>query len=300
LGVLPGAVAVQAPTWDVDPTYSQELRDADRAELGEDGFAEEIGAEFITGRGSFFDMSAIRFEERPALASEGDSWVCGLDVGLSSDFFGVALVGQSWNEPDVLLVGALAGINPADVRVRKASAESLQDARSREDSMFARAWAVAAPYAPTRGVADSHKGGPARSYFGRQGCDVELVPPTGPLEMQRFVSLKARLEDGSLRCWAHPQLIQDLRRVRTTEGGKIHLPKFRGSHCDTVVALAAAAWEHNQGEGAAPFGWRTDPPAGTVAGDYAREQAGGSNYDPESFAAEDAAEGRGGGGWDDW
>ena len=75
--------------------------------------------------------------------------------------------------------------------------------------------------------------------------------------MQQFVALKARLEDGSLRAWANPQLIQDLRRVRTTEGGKIHLPKFRGSHCDTVVALASAAWELRHVTGAAqgkPFG----------------------------------------------
>ena len=35
--------------------------------------------------------------------------------------------------------------------------------------------------------------------------------------------------------------------MRTTDGGKIHLPKFRGSHCDTVVALASAAWELKDG-----------------------------------------------------
>ena len=173
--------------------------------------------------------------------------MCGIDVGLSSDFFGVALVGRSLADSGALLVGAVDGINPAGVRVRKASQESLEDVRDREDSMFARAWGLAEPYSPTRGVADSHKGGPVRSYFGRQGCRVELVPPTGTLQMQQFVALKARLEDGSLRAWAQPQLIQDLRRVRTTEGGKIHLPKFRGSHCDTVVALASAAWELKDG-----------------------------------------------------
>ncbi len=249
-GVLPSSRAVKAATWEVDPSYDQAQRDADRAELGEDGFAEEVGAEFITGRGSFFDVPAIQFEQRAATPAEGRDWICGLDVGLSSDFFGVALVARSVPDPGVLVVGAVEGINPAAVRVRAASSESLDDARAREDSMFSRAWAVAEPYSPTRGVADSHKGGPVRSHFGRQGCRVELVPPTGTLQMQQFVALKARLEDGSLRAWAHPQLIQDLRRVRTTEGGKIYLPKFRGSHCDTVVALASAAWElKERGEG---------------------------------------------------
>jgi hypothetical protein len=250
-GVLPSARAVRAPTWEIDPTYDQAQQDADRAELGEDGFSEEIGAEFITGKGSFFDVSAIDFAEHPADPAEGDSWVAGVDVGLASDFFGVALVSTSPADPELLVVGALAGINPADVRVRKASQESLADARTREDSMFMRAWAVAAPYAPTRGVADSHKGGPLRSYFGRRGCDVELLTPTDTLQMQQFVALKARLEDGSLRVWAHPQLIQDLRRVRTTEAGKIYLPRFRGSHCDTVVALASAVWAHSAGGGPA-------------------------------------------------
>lgn len=247
-GVLPSAVAVKAPTWEIDPTYTPEQRDADRAELGEDGFAEEVGAEFVTGKGSFFDVPAIRFEPVAASPAEGERWVCGIDVGLSSDFFGVALVARSVRDAGVIVVGAVEGINPASVRVREASSESLEDVRAREDSMFARAWAVAAPYSPTRGVADSHKGGPVRSYFGRQGCRVELVPPTGTLQMQQFVALKARLEDGSLLAWAQPQLIQDLRRVRTTEGGKIHLPKFRGSHCDTVVALASAAWEFKDGQ----------------------------------------------------
>lgn len=242
-GALGSASAVKAPTWDVDPSYDEAQRDADRAELGEDGFAEEIGAEFVTGRGSFFDLTAVRFEDGAALPSEGSQWTCGIDVGLSSDFFGVALVGRSLEQSDRLVVGAVEGINPASVRVRDASLESAEDARAREDSMFAKAWAVAAPYSPTKGVADSHKGGPVRSFFGREGCRVELVPPTGTLQMQQFVALKARLEDGSLRAWAQPQLVQDLRRVRTTDGGKIYLPKFRGSHCDTVVALASAAWE---------------------------------------------------------
>jgi hypothetical protein len=271
-GVLPSAVAVKAPTWEVDPTYDEAQRDADRAELGEDGFAEEVGAEFVTGRGSFFDVSAVRFGERPAMPSEAQSWTCGVDVGLSSDFFGVALVGESYAERGVLLVGAVAGINPAEVRVRSARDESLEDSRAREDSMFAKAWAVAAPYAPTRGVADSHKGGPVRSYFGRRGCDVELVPPTDTLQMQQFVALKARLEDGSLRCWAHPQLVQDLRRVRTTEAGKIHLPKFRGSHCDTVVALASAAWEHSQAGEPAFAAPVMGPPRGSVGHEYAQQR----------------------------
>src|SRR4029077_12726072 len=194
-----------------------------------------------------------------------------------------------------LLVGAVAGINPADVRIRRASKESLADARMREDSMFVKAWAVAAPYAPTRGAADSHKGGPVSNYFARKGCEVELVAPTATLQLQQFGSRKARLEDGSLQCWAQPQLLQDLRRVRTTEGGKIFLPKFRGSHCDTVVALAAAAWAHSEG-GVAAFASMTPPAASSVAGEYARERGGVMDIGDD--------EGGGGGGFydygDDW
>ncbi len=75
-GVLGSARAVKAPTWEIDPSYDQAQRDADRAELGEDGFAEEIGAEFVTGKGSFFDLQAVRFDDKPAAPSEGAGWVC--------------------------------------------------------------------------------------------------------------------------------------------------------------------------------------------------------------------------------
>ena len=240
-GVLPSATAVRLSAWEVDPSYGEEQREADRAELGEDGFAEECGAEFVTGSGSFFDLSGVRFEGRPAAPEEGTGWVCGLDAAFSSDLFGIACVGRSRSDPNQLVVGAVAALKPK--RSRKASEESFEDERARQDSILAQVAEIVAPYSP-RGVADLHKGGPVKSYLGRQGVAVKLITPSDPLTKQRSVSLRARLEDGSLRAWAHAQLIQDLRRIRATDADRIHLPKQRnGSHCDAAVALSLAVWE---------------------------------------------------------
>ncbi len=242
-GALPQAVAVRAPSWEVDPTYTQAQQDADRAELGEDGFAEEVGAEFVSGRGSFFDLEGVRFEAAPVPPEEGRRWVIGLDAAFSADMFGVAIVGESRSDPNRLVVGAVAALAPE--RLVAASQESLEDEHARQATMLDRVWEIVAPYAEregSRGVSDLHKGGPVKSYFGRRGLAVTLEVPTQPRQMQMFVALKTRLEDASLRCWAHPQLVVDLRRVRA-EGGRIHLPRFKGSHCDAAVALATAAFE---------------------------------------------------------
>lgn len=239
-GVLRSALATQLAAWEVDPSYGEEQREADRLELGEDGFAEEVGAEFVSGRGSFFDLSGVSFAAAPAAPGEGKGWVAGLDAAFSSDRFGVAVVGESLAEPGLLVVGAVAALEPK--RGRKPALESFEGERRRQDAMLDEVWGLIEPYKP-RAVADLHKGGPVRSYLGRLGCAVQLLAPTGPLQKQQFVSLRTRLEDGSLRAWSQPQLVTDLRRVRATEGDAIHLPRSGGGHCDAAVALSLAAWE---------------------------------------------------------
>ena len=223
------------------PTYTDEQRDADRVELGEDGFAEEVGAEFVSGRGSFFDRRGFT-SIRGGFARPGHGPGCRLDRGVQLDRSG----GDGWPAwlltQMALALGAVAALKP---NRGKASSESFESERKRQDEMMEKVWEIIGPYSP-RGVADLHKGGPIKSWLGRQGCSVTLTPPTGTLQKQQFVSLRARLEDGSLRAWSHPQLLQDLRRVRATDGDKIYLPKVGGSHCDAAVALSLAAWEHSR------------------------------------------------------
>jgi len=239
-GVLPFANAVQLPVWEVDPSYDEAQREQDRAELGEDGFAAECGADFVAGGSTYLDLRGIPMDVAPVPPSGGKNWVCGLDPSSSMDQFGVALVGESVSEPGVLVVGQVAGLKPG--RIGAASNDTFEAQRARQDSLMGQVLGLIHEYNP-RCVSDNHMGGPVRTFLGRHGLNVRLDTPTSTLAVQRFVSVKSRIEDGSLRLWSHAQLVQDLRRVRMQDA-KIVLPRARGSHCDAAVALSAAVWEH--------------------------------------------------------
>jgi hypothetical protein len=122
----------------------------------------------------------------------------------------------------------------------KGVARSFDQRREREDATLARAWETIAPYAPTRIVSDQHNSAAIESYFGRRGIPVEIVNLTRPVQTASFVALRQRLVEGSLRCWRHPLLVEELRRVRARDTETIFLPRYGDSHCDTAAALALA------------------------------------------------------------
>jgi hypothetical protein len=82
--------------------------------------------------------------------------------------------------------------------------------REREDSVNAQILKTIEPYQPRRLIVDQHQAQPVRSFFETEGIFVDVQSLTGPLKTSMFVSLRARLENGSLRCWAHPQLVADI------------------------------------------------------------------------------------------
>jgi hypothetical protein len=232
-GLLPSARAVHAPVWKVDTSLDEAWMDARRVELGEDVFRQELGAEFVAGGGQFFDLRGVDFEDAPAAPDDGEAWVAALDPAFHADAFGVALVGRSRWEPGLLVVGAVGSFKPAG------SARSFEARRGREDETLARVWELVEPYRPSRVVSDQHNSVAIESYFGRKGVPVEIVNLTRAAQTSAFVSLRARLIDGSLSCWREPQLIEELRRVRSARNSEaIDLPRFGGSHCDAAAALA--------------------------------------------------------------
>lgn len=235
-GVMPSARAVHAPVWEIDTSLDQAWCDAKRAELGEDTFRQEYGAEFVAGGGQFFDLRGIDFDEGPVAPEDGKGWVAGFDPAFHADRFGVALVGESVREPGLLVAGIVDGIEPGAKR------RSLELRRGREDSTLARVWELIEPYQP-RIVTDQHQADAVRSYFGRLGRSVKVVSLTGPSQTAAFTSTRTRLVDGSLRLWRQAQLVEELRRVRAKDTEAIELPRFAGSHCDIASALALAVYE---------------------------------------------------------
>ncbi|MGC2375373.1 MAG: terminase family protein [Solirubrobacteraceae bacterium] len=236
-GTLPSACAVHAATWDMVPDIDPAWLEARRAEMGDDAYQREYGAQFGAGAGEFFDLKDIEWESGPAAPEDASGWVCGLDPAFHSDRFGVALVGEARWESDTLLLGRVDAIEPQGV------AKSFEQRRAREDATLAEVWAVIEPYAAQglKIVTDQHQASAVESFFGRKGITVEVVNLTGPVQTQAFTALRARLVDGSLRAWRHPGLYEDLRRVRVARRSEaVELPRYAGGHIDCGSALALA------------------------------------------------------------
>jgi len=245
-GTLPGARLTRAATWEVVPDLDEAWRDRKRAEIGDDVFRQEYGAESVAGAGQFFpDLSEIEFDEAPFRPEDMRDVVAALDPAFHADRFGVALVGEAVGEPGVFLVGAVDAVDPGERR------RSWEARREREDATLERVWSVIEPYHAVRKVkvvSDQHQADGIRSYFGRRGLEVEIVNITAPIQTAAFVSLRARLLDGSLRCWKHPLLVEELRRVRTARAAEsVVLPRFAGGHCDVASALALACYALREG-----------------------------------------------------
>jgi len=246
-GVIPSARAVRASIVEMWPEVDRGWLEGERAKMGEDAYRTEYLAELVASGGSFFDLRGVGFEDAPARPSDGRRYVAGLDPAFHADRFGVALVGESVNEPGVLVTGVVDGIEPGARR------RSLDARRGREDATLARVWELLEPYAEGGGlriVTDQHQGDAVGSYFGRLGVSVKVVNLTGPLQTAAFTSTRARLMDGSLRLWRHEPLLEELRRVRARDTEAIVLPRFGGSHCDIASALALAVYEQRHVTGA--------------------------------------------------
>jgi hypothetical protein len=231
-GVLKSARAVRAPVTEIVPNVDDDWLEARRIELGSGLYEQEFLAEFTDAGGSFFDLGEVEFEDAPAAPEDATGWTAALDPAFHRDSFGVALLGESALATDEIVVGPVAAINPGSTR------RSFEQRRAREDATLAAVWELIEPYRPERIVSDQHNAAAVTSYFERRGVQVQIVNVTGPIQTASFVATRARLVDGSLRCWRHPQLIEDLRRVRAKNTEAIFLPRYGDSHCDCAAALA--------------------------------------------------------------
>jgi hypothetical protein len=244
---------------DVDPGWLE----AQRVELGEALFDQEYRAEFVSGAGSFFDLSDLDFESGPfAPGDRAVTFTAALDPAFHGDKFGVVLLGEHRARPGEILLGQVAALEPTG------SARSFDARRDREDATLAEVWEILEPYAPARIVTDQHQSSAIESYFGRLGVRVDVVNLTGPTQTAAFVSLRSRLVDGSLRLWRHEQLLEDLRRVRAKDSESIHLPRYAGSHCDTASALALGVWRLSQQQTKRAYAVPSVAPASAFGGDW--------------------------------
>jgi hypothetical protein len=237
-GVLPRARAIQRPTWEVRPDCDKAWLERKRVELGESAYAQELGAEFVSAGGAFFDVNDIVWADGPAAPEDmrPGTVTCGLDVAFHNDLTGLAICGESAHTPGLIVLGKAEGIAPGAKR------RSFDLRRQREDATLAAVARLIEPYHPSKVVADVHQADAIKSYFGRLGYAVMIVSPTAANQTAAFTSTRARLVDGSLALWPQKQLVEELRRVRA-RGDSVFLPRVAGDHCDVVAALCAAVYE---------------------------------------------------------
>lgn len=258
-GELADAAAHRATTAEVNPTIPPALLAREQARDPET-FRSEYLAEFVGGGASFLDPQRIdeAIAERAELAPEqATGWIAGLDPALSSDPFGLALVGRDPAERQRLVLGLARAWKPR--RQRKPA--SFEERRAVEDATLAEVARVCITY-QARVVTDQYAAPAIVEYLRRRGLVVRTVAMTAASKTHAYTELRARLNTAALELYEERTLLAELRRLRTrysAGSASVVNPRVGGSHGDLAQALALAVFEHGRlrGDGspdAAAFG----------------------------------------------
>jgi hypothetical protein len=254
-GELADAVAHRATSAESNPLLDEAFLERERARDPQ-GFAGEYLAEFVGSGAAFLDSERITdaVADRAELAPEqASSWVAGLDPAFSSDPFGLALVGRDRHDRSRLIVGLVRTWTPERRR-----GESFEERRSREDVVLDEVADVCRHFR-ARVVTDQYAAPAIVERLQRSGLFVRTVPMTAGSKTAAFGELRARLYSGGLELYEQPQLLAELRRLRskyTAGSSTVVNPRVGGSHGDMAQALALACWEHaTTYTGEWPQGW---------------------------------------------
>ena len=205
-----------------------------------DTFGSEYLALFEAGS-SFLDLARFGPAEGLAVGEPRDAlaWTAALDPAVSSDAFGVALLGRS--AEGRLVVGPVLAIQPERKR-----GWTFERKRSAQDRMLAEVAELCGRYA-ARVYSDQHESVAVTTRLRELGLAASVVGMTRETKYRAFKELRDRLYDGSLELPEHPELFEELARVQSKieEGSpfpKIILPRTSRGHADQAQALALATW----------------------------------------------------------
>jgi hypothetical protein len=241
-GELADAAAVTATSAEVNPTLDPSFlsREHDR---DPEGFRGEYMAEFIGGGGAFLDPRRIAdaVADRDELfPDQANLWVAGLDPAFSSDPFGLALVGRDPENPARLVLGLACSWMP------QRGVSSFEERRHVEDTVLAEVGETCRRYGATV-VTDQHAAPAVIDRLRRMGLNVRLVAMTAQSKTAAYTELRAKLYTDQLELYDHPDLLAELRRLRTkyaAGSASVVTPRVGGSHGDIAQALAVAVLEH--------------------------------------------------------
>jgi len=241
-GELPDARALHASTAQVNPTIDAAFLEREEAR-DPDSFRSEYLAEFTGSGGAYLDFDRFTVADRGEIApDDATNWVAALDPAFSSDPFGLALVGRPKDpkEHGRLLLGlAHAWLPP------KKKGASFEERRAIEDQLLDGVAEVCKRYR-ARVVTDQFAAKAVVERLQRAGLSVKTEAMTASSKTAIFSELRARLYDGSLELYEHPDLLAELRRLRTrfTAGAAAVVnPRVGRSHGDLAQACALGVWQ---------------------------------------------------------
>jgi hypothetical protein len=109
-----------------------------------------------------------------------------------------------------------------------------------------------------RVVTDQYAAPAVVDFLRRRGLSVRTQAMTAASKTAAFAELRARLLGGTLDLYDQPELLAELRRLRSRYAAgqaSVVNPRVGGSHGDLAQALALAVHEHDRGRvGPAPAG----------------------------------------------
>jgi len=239
-GEIDGAVAHHHTTAEVNRTISPDFLRAEH-ERDPDTFATEYEARFVAGGGAFLDSARLAecVADRGELHRlDGLGWTAGLDPGFASDPFGLVIVGRNSPDRSRLIVATARSWKPT----RRAT---FTERRAVEDSVLEEVAEVCRAYEVTHAVTDQHLAPAIRDRLSTLGVRVTTLAMTAQTKDLAYQELRASINDRSLELYDHPDLLAELRRLRTRfQAGRSSVVSARvsGSHGDLAQALAVAVW----------------------------------------------------------
>jgi hypothetical protein len=243
-GELEDAAAHRATTREVRPDVDEDVL-ASEQKRDPEGFKSEYLAEFVGGNAAYLDPAMIddAVGRRGELApDQAHGWVAGLDPSFVSDPFGLALVGRDAHDRKRLLLGLATSWKPARRKPR-----TFEERRVVEDETLAQVASLCLRYG-ARVVTDQHAAPAVVDYLRKRGLNVRTVPMSASSKSDAFGELRARLYAGAIELYDHPELLAEMRRLRTrlTAGSaSVVNPRVGGSHGDLAQALALAVYAHS-------------------------------------------------------
>jgi hypothetical protein len=229
-GQHPSMMAVQAPTWEVNPTIPQEWLDRQRAK-DPDLYRVEYGAEFTAAIAGYLDGAAVwacvSVGVRERAPVEGQRYSFGIDPAYVGDRFALVGATRIGDRISVDVVRTWRGTRTQPVQHSAVLGEikGLSDVYNRAGLHT-----------------DQFAAEPIRQGLSALGCSVTYAPWTNESKAAAFSALKQAINTGEIVLPDDAELVRELGalEIRQTAGGKPKIGAPSGGHDDIATALAAA------------------------------------------------------------